>query len=86
MRGLSLFANVGIAETYLEELGIEISIANELLENRCRFYKHCHPKTKVIKGDITNPFCPFSSFRLLNVCGSPPSCITMRGISVHGRR
>lgn len=55
MRGLSLFANVGIAETYLEELGIEISIANELLENRCRFYKHCHPKTKVIKGDITNP-------------------------------
>lgn len=55
MNGLSLFANVGIAETYLEDLGINIVLANELLENRCKFYKHCHPETDVICGDITNP-------------------------------
>lgn len=54
MKGLSLFANVGIAETYLEELGLDIVVANELLENRCKFYKHCHPNTEVICGDITN--------------------------------
>ena len=54
MKGLSLFANVGIAETYLEELGLDIVVANELLENRCKFYKHCHPKSEVICGDITN--------------------------------
>lgn len=54
MKGLSLFANVGIAETYLEELGLDIVVANELLENRCKFYKYCHPNTEVICGDITN--------------------------------
>lgn len=54
MKGLSLFVNVGIAETYLEELGLDIVVANELLENRCKFYKHCHPNTEVICGDITN--------------------------------
>ena len=54
MKGLSLFANVGIAETYLDELGIKIVLANELLDNRCKFYKHCHPFSDVICGDITD--------------------------------
>ena len=34
INGLSLFANVGIAETYLHEVGINIVIANELIEER----------------------------------------------------
>ena len=54
MKGLSLFANVGIAETFLDKLGINIVLANELLENRCKFYKHCHPDTRVICGNITD--------------------------------
>lgn len=54
MKGLSLFANVGIAETYLDELGLNIVLANELLENRCDFYKYCHPNSEVICGDITD--------------------------------
>lgn len=54
VKGLSLFANVGMAETYLEELGIEIVTANELLEERANFYKHLHPKANMICGDITN--------------------------------
>lgn len=54
IKGVSLFSNVGIAETYLEESGVEIVIANELLENRANFYKHLYPKTDMIVGDITN--------------------------------
>lgn len=54
MKGLSLFANVGIAETYLQDINLDIVIANELLENRCKFYKHCHPNAEVICGDITD--------------------------------
>lgn len=32
MNGLSLFANVGIGETYLHKNNINIKVANELLE------------------------------------------------------
>ena len=38
IKGLSLFANVGIAETYLHQVGIDIVVANELLPERARFY------------------------------------------------
>lgn len=54
LKGLSLFANVGMAETYLPELGIDIVTANELLEERASFYRHLHPSTNMICGDITN--------------------------------
>ncbi len=52
--GASLFSNIGIAETYLKKYGIDIVIANELLEKRSEFYKFCHPETNVITGDITD--------------------------------
>lgn len=54
IKGLSLFSNVGLAETYLAELGIDIVVANELLEERARFYKHLYPDTNMIVGDITD--------------------------------
>jgi DNA (cytosine-5)-methyltransferase 1 len=54
LKAVSLFANVGIAETYLEELGIDILVANEIDEKRARFYTHLYPKTNVIIGDITS--------------------------------
>lgn len=53
LKGISLFANVGVAETYLEEIGIDIVLANELNEKRARFYKHLYPNTEMIVGDIT---------------------------------
>ena len=55
MNGLSLFANVGIAETYLKEVGVEIVVANELLDERARFYQHVYPECEMICGDITDP-------------------------------
>ena len=54
LRGLSLFANVGVAEAYLESLGVRIEVANELLEERARFYQDVYPQTHMIKGDITD--------------------------------
>lgn len=50
--GLSLFANVGIAETYLRDVGVEIAVANELLPERARFYQHLYPNCNMICGDI----------------------------------
>lgn len=52
-KGLSLFANVGIAETYLKEANVEIVVANELLEERARYHEHLH-KANVICGSITD--------------------------------
>ena len=51
---LSLFSSGGVAEAYLEDLGIEILLANEIRKDRCKFYKHLYPKSEMIEGDITN--------------------------------
>ena len=53
IKGLSLFANVGIAETYLKEVGVDIVVANELIKERADFYKHLYPECNMITGDIT---------------------------------
>lgn len=51
MKGVSLFANVGIAETYLKDLGVDIIVANELLPQRAIFYSYSHDNAEVIMGD-----------------------------------
>jgi len=54
LRGVSLFANVGIAETYIKKHNIDIVVANELLEKRAQFHSEMHPTCRMICGDITN--------------------------------
>ena len=54
LRGLSLFANVGIAEAYFPKMGVDIRIANELLPERARFYSDVYKDTHMICGDITD--------------------------------
>lgn len=54
MNGLSLFANVGIAESYLSEVGVNIVVANELLPERARFYQDVYADCNMICGDIQN--------------------------------
>lgn len=54
IKALSLFANVGIAEAYLEEIGIDVVVANEIDPKRTAFYSHIYPKTNMIAGDITD--------------------------------
>ena len=50
---LSRFSSAGVAETYFDDLGIDVVVANELLEERGRFYNHLYPETNMIIGDIT---------------------------------
>ena len=54
IKALSLFANVGMAETYFDELGIDVAVANELVETRGKFYNHIYPNVNMIVGDITD--------------------------------
>jgi len=54
MKILSLFANVGIAETYLEKIGFDVVLANEIDHKRANYFRFLHPKTNMICGDIRN--------------------------------
>lgn len=54
IKAVSLFSNVGIAETYFEEVGVDVVVANELVDVRAKFYQHLYPNTKMIVGDITD--------------------------------
>lgn len=54
INGISLFSNVGIDEFYLKDFGINIKVANELLEKRASFYSFVYPDVEMICGDITN--------------------------------
>lgn len=55
MNALSLFSNVGFGEFYLKQLGVNVVLANELLEPRCSLYSRFHPTTRCIHGDISSP-------------------------------
>lgn len=54
IKGTSLFSNVGISETYFQRNGIDIVLANELIQKRCDFYSHLYPNSEMICGDITD--------------------------------
>lgn len=54
MKVLSLFANIGVAEAYFEEIGVNVVVANELIERRAKLYSEIYPKTNMVCGDITN--------------------------------
>lgn len=54
MKALSLFANIGVAEAYLEKIGVEVVLANELVKRRADLYSKIYPKTEMICGDITS--------------------------------
>lgn len=54
LRALSLFANVGIAEAYFPQIGVDVRIANELLPERAKFYSDVYKDTHMICGDITD--------------------------------
>ena len=86
LNGLSLFSSCGIGETYFKDAGIDILVANELLEKRANLYETIYPESTVVCGDISdeNVFnkiisaCPKKIDFLL---ASPPC----QGMSVAGK-
>ncbi len=54
LKGLSLFANVGIAEAYMKDNGVEILLANEIDAERAKFYRDVYSETHMVCGDITD--------------------------------
>ena len=88
INGCSLFSNVGIDETYFKENGVEIKVANELLEKRANFYRHLYPTVNMICGDITDKkvFNEIVAEYKNNNCDfliATPPC---QGMSVAGKR
>lgn len=55
MKALSLFANIGVAEAYLEQIGIDVVVANEFVPSRAKMYSSIYPRTNMICGDINDP-------------------------------
>lgn len=85
-KGLSLFANVGIAETYLKEINFPIVLANELLPERVKFYEHLHQHS-AIPGSITNDdvfqsIIKMSKKMKVNFILATPPC---QGMSIAGK-
>ena len=88
LRGLSLFSNVGVAEAYLEEIGVDICIANEIDTERAKFYKHLYPNCEVIIGDIKDTevrntiIAKAKKINIDFVIATPPC----QGMSKHGKQ
>ena len=47
MNGTSLFSGGGIGEIFFNNLGINITIANEIEKKRADFYSNLYPNTKM---------------------------------------
>lgn len=88
IKGLSLFANIGIAEAYFQDIGVSICLANELAEKRAKLYKKIYPHTHMICGDITDDavrseIVSESIKANVNFIMATPPC---QGMSVAGNR
>lgn len=88
IRGLSLFANVGIAEAMFAQIGVDIVLANELIEERARFYQEVYPQSEMICGDITDAtirdlIVEKAIDKKVNFLIATPPC---QGMSVAGNR
>jgi DNA (cytosine-5)-methyltransferase 1 len=86
MIGASLFSSAGIAETYLEDVGINIVAANELIKERADLYQSLYPTSKMISGNILdeNIFKTIvkNTPKKLDFLIATPPC---QGISVAGK-
>ena len=88
LRGVSLFANVGIAEAYLESIGVDMKVANEFVPQRARFYQDVYKNTHMICGDIKNDevrnqIVEESKANDVNFVMATPPC---QGMSMAGNR
>ena len=55
MNGISLFSSAGIGELFLNKVGINIILSNEIIERRCSLHRKIFPSKKMLCGDIQDP-------------------------------
>ena len=88
LKCLSLFSNVGIAEALFSDIGVQVLMANEIVEERAKFYREVYPETHMICGDITDEKTRTSIVeeaieKKINFIIATPPC---QGMSVAGNR
>lgn len=52
MKAITLFSSGGIGDLAVKKHGIDILVANEIIESRVRLHRHNFPSTVMIAGDI----------------------------------
>lgn len=82
MKAMSLFASGGIGDMYVEDLGIDLVVANELLPRRAEFFSSHHKTTKMIVGDIKEAKSELFKYENLDLLIATPPC---QGVSLLGK-
>lgn len=54
MKAVSMFTSAGIGETRLDEVGVSIYVACELLEERCKIFEQLNNEAEIVLGDISD--------------------------------
>ncbi|QQS59270.1 DNA cytosine methyltransferase [Candidatus Peregrinibacteria bacterium] len=52
MKAITLFSSGGIGDIAIKKLGIDILVANEIIESRVKLHRYNFPNTEMIHGDI----------------------------------
>ena len=86
MKAVSLFSGAGIGESRLTDIGIDVKVANELLEKRATLYSLLDPAAKMIAGDIRDKKVFHSILEAtptkLDLLIATPPC---QGVSIAGK-
>jgi len=86
MKAVSLFSGAGIGESRLNEIGVDVIAANELVDSRAGLYSLLDHKSKMIAGDITDKKIFESILSVapskLDLLIATPPC---QGVSVAGK-
>ncbi len=82
-----MFSSAGVGETYLNEIGFDCAVANELERKRADFHAHLHPNSHMIYGDICdesnfNDFVEKSIYNKVDLLLATPPC---QGFSLSGK-
>ena len=86
MKAISLFSCAGIGELMLNELGIDIIAANEIVKSRSEVYQYLHRNTEMINGDIREDYVKkriisFEKYKPKLLLATPPC----QGLSTVGK-
>lgn len=55
LKAISLFSCIGVAEHFLQDIGIDVVVASDIDSKRCEAHKFLYPHTTCVCGDIRSP-------------------------------